>query len=257
MDAIPTVQSLHGCPDAVHVVVIVEFLKERADLGHLFVRERGEVFWKVTEFGGDDGPAIGGQPAGDRVEVGTFGDEPSAETVGRNVIVAVMIEGFDVLRAGFDCRRFDVSVEIGVVGFHDAGVVEQELVGFWGTELTFFEENADFGGGTVVVVGEAFDDDWHLVGGVSVEANGIHHEFVVTDAGAFLDGAFDDVAGDGFFAGFFDGSKEACVAVWIGSSEFCGNGDFFNELAGLCGFPFRVDFAFCEEPLTSHEWRVG
>jgi hypothetical protein len=25
----------------------------------------------------------------------------------------------------------------------------------------------------------------------------------------------------------------------------------------LCGFPFRVDFAFCEEPLTSHEWRVG
>jgi hypothetical protein len=25
----------------------------------------------------------------------------------------------------------------------------------------------------------------------------------------------------------------------------------------LRGFPFRVDFAFCEEPLTSHEWRVG
>ena len=191
------------------------------------------------------------------MEVGAFGDESSAEAVRRDVIVAVMIEGFDVLRARFDCCRFDVSVEVGVMGFHDAGVVEQELVGFWGAELTFFEENADFGGGSVIVVGEAFDDDGHLVWGVSVEANGIHHEFVVADAGAFFDGAFDHIAGDGFFTGFFDGGEEACVAVGIGSSEFCGNGDFFNELAGLRGFPFRVDFAFCEEPLTSHEWRVG
>ena len=62
-DAIPTVRSLHGCPDAVNIVVVVEFLEERANLGHLFVRERGKVFWQVTEFGGDDGPAIGGQPA--------------------------------------------------------------------------------------------------------------------------------------------------------------------------------------------------
>ncbi len=149
------------------------------------------------------------------MEISAFGDEASAESVGRNVIVLVMIEGFDVLGSGFDGSGFDIAAEVGVMGFDDPSVIEQELVGFWCTELSFFEEHTDFGSGAVVIIGEAFDDDGNLVGGVSVEADGIHDEFFVTDACALFDGAFDDVAGHGFFAGFFDGGSEAGITVGI------------------------------------------
>ena len=45
------------------IVVVVEFLEEGTDFGHLFVGQRGEVLWEVPEFGGDHGPTVGCEPA--------------------------------------------------------------------------------------------------------------------------------------------------------------------------------------------------
>jgi hypothetical protein len=191
---------------------------------------------------------------GDGVEIGALRDKSRAsDALGGDVVVAGVGEGLDVLGAGFDGGGLDIDIGAGVVSLDDADVIEEEFVAAWCAELAgLFEEAADFGGGAVVVVGQDLDDDGDLVRGVALEHNVVHGQLVIAGAGAFLDGALDDIAADALPARLFDGGKETGVAGGIAAAHFRGDHDFLDQFADGLALSEGGDFAFSVEPLTTH-----
>ena len=71
--------------------------------------------------------------------------------------------------------------------FDQADVVEEKFVAAGSAELAaFFEQDANFRCGAIVVVGQDLDDDRHLVRRVALENDMLHDEFVGANARAFL-----------------------------------------------------------------------
>ena len=211
-----------------------------------------ESFRDVTEFAGDDRPAILRQPLRDGVQSPRSVMKRAPAVPSGNVVV-LRGEAARLLRAGLDRRRFDVGARIGMMRLDEADVIEEKFVAAGRAELAaFLEEDADFRRGAVVVVGQHLDDDRHFVRRVALEDDVLQDEFLVADAGAFLDGALDDVAGDARLARLFHGRGEPRISGRFGSAELGGDHDFFDEFADHLAFFQAGDFAFCVEPLASH-----
>jgi len=233
--------------------VVLEGLEEFADFGAGGVVEFGEGFGDVADLTRDDGPAVFLEPGRDGVDGGALGDETGAAVVLGDIVVLEVRELFEIVRAGLDGGGFEVAGGVGVVGLDEADVFEEELVAAGVAEDALLEENAHLGRGALVVVGVDFDDERDFVRGVAFEDDVFERGFVATGAGALGDGAFDDVAGDAGFFGFFDRGEEPGVAAKIAATELGGDGDFLGQFAGDLGFAFVNNRAFCVEPLTSHK----
>ena len=105
------------------------------------------------------------------------------------------------------------AARVGMMRFDQADVVEEKFVAAGRAELAaFFEEDANFRRGAVVVVGQDLDDDRHLVRRVAFENDVLHHELIVANARAFLDGALDHVARHAGFARFVDHGRKPRVS---------------------------------------------
>ncbi len=186
------------------------------------------------------------------MEIGRGAYETRARCALRDLRVFRVREGREILRAGFDRGGFGVGLRVGVMGFDQADVIEEELVAPGRAELAAFEEDANLRGGAVFVVGLHFDDDRHFVRGVAFENDLLELEFFTADAGAFLDRALDHVAGHALLARFLHDGGEARVADGIGPAHFRGDHDFFDQFTGRLTFFEAGDLAFGVEPLTSH-----
>lgn len=243
---------LDGGPDAVDVVVFVEGVEEVADFFELGFGEFGDDFGDEADFAGDDGPAVSGEPFGDGGHVGAFADEFGAGGVAGDVVVLFAGEGLEFVGAGFDGGGFAVDVWVGVVGFDESDAVEDEFVGAGGGELALAEEDADFGGGAVGVVGVDLDDDGDVVGGAAFVDDVLEGDLFVAGTGAAVDGTLDGVFGDAFAFGFFDGGEEPGVHGGIGVAHFSGEGDFADQFG--VGLPLfeSGDESFRVQPLSSH-----
>jgi len=235
-----------------HVVVLVEGVEEFTDFGGFFVGEGGELLGDVTEFARDHRPAVGAEPLRGGGSGGALGDEARALAIGGNVVVLLVGERLDFVCARFDGGFFGISGIVGVVGFHEADVVEEKLVAAADAELASLEEDADLGGGAVLVVGIDLDDDGDLVRGVALEDHVIEDDLFAADPGAFLDGALDDVAGDGLLARLFESCEQPGITRRVRPAEFSSDHDFFDEFTGGLRLFQRGDRSFSEEPLATH-----
>ena len=107
--------------------------------------------------------------------------------------------------------------------------VPQDLVGTRQGGVVPLEEVADFGDGTVAVVGEAGDDQADAAVGVGFEEDffeGAAAEF----AGAFLDGAVDVVGRHVDGLAFAEDGAQGDVGAGIAAAGARGDGQFLGEL---------------------------
>lgn len=236
-----------------HVVVVVELVEKFADFDASGLVELRIIFREVTKFRGDDGPTVFTEPRGDGVHVFDARDEAGAGVAFGDVVVGLGGDGFEIIGAGLDGGGLQVGRRDGMMGFDQADVIEKEFVAAGAAEDAFFKHHAHFGRGALVVIGVNLDDDGDFVGRVAFKDDVFEDHFIVADAGAFFDGALDDVTGDAGFFSFFDGGEKPRVARRIGSAEFGGDADFFGQLAGNFAFALVNDGAFRVEPLTSHK----
>src|SRR5436190_11465499 len=235
------------------VIVVFQRLEKFANSRLLFARQFREVFGNVPQFARDHGPSIGRGPVRDCMEVAVFGDKPVAGRSLWNIVVLGRGKRFDILRAGFDRRRFNIRGGIGVMGFDQADVIEKELVAAGRAELTaFLEEHANLWRGAVVVVGQDLDDNRHLVRGVALENDMFHDELVVADARAFLDRALDHIARDAGFARLIDDGGEPGIPGRLSSAELRGDHNFFDKFSDDLAFFQPGDFSFGMQPLATH-----
>ena len=187
------------------------------------------------------------------MQIRAFSDEARAGDSFGDVVVFRVREGLDVLSAGLDCGSFDVHIRAGMMGFHEADMIEQKLVAPRRPELArFFEEAPDFGCGAVVVVGQDLDNDRDLVRRIAFEDQVIEHELVGPDTTAFLDGAFDYVAAHALPARLLACGKEPRIAGRVGAAHLGGNHDFLHEFSDGLSFSEGGDFSFSLEPLATH-----
>lgn len=241
--------------------MFVEGGEEGDDFGFEGFGDVDEILGDMAHLGGGDDPAGFCEELTHRIEVGTVAEEAGADVAGGDVIG---FEGFDVLRAGFDGYGFEVLGGAGVMGFDDADVVEHPGDAADFAEMAGLEEHADFGGGAAAIVGEAFDDDGDFVRGESLVGDEFVIDLLAGEAGAFFDGAFDGVAGDGLFFGGFDGGEETGVEVGISAAGLGGDDDFLGEFAKQLAAFERAGFAALLFPLCTHigpviaaGWRDG
>ena len=103
-------------------------------------------------------------------------------------------ERLEFLRAGFDGIAFGVAVGVGVGGFDDAEVVEEERDAAGLAEGAGLKEIADFGRGAIAAVGQALDHHRHFVRRKALVGDQLEVDLLLGLAGALLDGAFDGVA---------------------------------------------------------------
>lgn len=172
--------------------------------------------------------------------------------LGRDVVVLCVSERFELVGTSFNGDGFEVAFGVGVVGFDNADVVEEKFVAAAAAEHAAFEEHSHFWGGALGVVGHDFNDYGHFVRRVAFENDVFEHHFFVTDAGTFFNRAFDHVAGDTLFAGFFHRREETRIGAEIRAAEFGSDSNFFDDFADRLTF-FQVnDCAFCVKPLASH-----
>ena len=189
----------HRRVNPVDVIVVVQGVQEVGDFLAGGLAEFGEVLGEVTDFGGDDVPARALQRLGNGVEILDLGQEARAFLACGDFFG---FERLDFLRAGLDGIAFGVAVGVGVGGFDDAEVVEEEGDAAGLAEGAGLEEVADFRRGAVAVVGQALDDDRHLVRGEAFVGDQLEVDLLVGLAGALLDGALDGVAIDEAFLAF-------------------------------------------------------
>ena len=98
-----------------------------------------------------------------------------------NVVVLLVAERLDVLRAGFDRGFLDIDRRV-VMRLGEADVIEEKFVAARDAELPFLEKHAHLRRGAVHVVGERFDDDRHLVRRVALEDHVLQHQLFAADA---------------------------------------------------------------------------
>ena len=205
----------------------------------------GKNFWNKADFAGDDGPAVGGEPFGDGCDFGAFADKFCAGGVFGDVVVLLARQGLDFVGSGFDGGCFEVDIRIGVVRFDEADVIEDELVGAGRGELAFAEEDANFGGGSIYVVGVNFDDYGDVVRCAAFVDEMVQRQLFVADAGAFVDGTLDGILGNAFFFRFLDGGKKPGVGCGICIAHPGGESDFAHELGVGLGLFKAGNQSFC------------
>src|SRR5437899_5357614 len=103
---------LHCSPNPVHIVVIIQGLEKLANFGPLLLAQPGIVFRDETEFAGDDFPAVLRKPFGNSVDSGAACQEPSAGDAFGDIVVFVMRQQFDLVRAGLNGGSLQVSLRI-------------------------------------------------------------------------------------------------------------------------------------------------
>ncbi len=182
-----------------------------------------------------------------------FRDEPRAGRACRNVVILLVAERLDLVRARLDRRRLDVRAGIGVVRLHQADVIEEELVAARSAELALFEKDAYLRSGAVVVIGYHLDDHRHLVRRVALEVDMLQRHLLIADARALVDRALDRIARDAHLLRLLHRGEKARVAGGIGSALLGGDRDFLEILSSGLRFSQRGDFTFGEQPLTTHE----
>ncbi len=175
---------------------------------------------------------------------GAVGDEARPAGTPWNVVVLLVGQRFDFIGPGFDGGSFNVAGRVGVMRLDEADVIEKKLVAPACTQLALFEEDADFGRGAIVIVGENLDDDGNLVGRIALEGNMLENHFLVADTGALVDGAFDGIAGDALLAGFFHRGEEAGIASRIGAAVLGSDRNFSQKFSAGLRFSQRRDFTF-------------
>ncbi len=166
-----------------------------------------------------------------------LGDEPGAGCIGRDIVVLVVAERLDFIRARLNGRAFQVRRGVLIPGFDETHMIEQKFVAACDAELAFFEEHADFRRGAVVVIRQDFHDDRHLVRRIAFKGEVLQHQFFAAGACAFFDRALDVVAGHALASRFFHRSEKACIAGGIRPARLGGDGDFLEELAARLRFP--------------------
>src|SRR6185503_9532041 len=123
----------------------------------------------------------------------------------------------------------------------------------WSAELpAFLEEDANLRRGPVVVVGQDFDNDRHLVRRVTFENDMLHDELVVADARPFFDGALDDVARNAGPARLIHDGRQAGVSRRLRAAEFRRHHDFLHQLSDDLAFLQSGNFPFSVQPLATH-----
>src|SRR4029077_12137401 len=108
---------------------------------------------------------------------------------------------------------------------------------------TSLEDVADFRGGAVPAVGEALDDNRHLMRSEAFVSHQLEADLVVGLPGALLDRALDGVAINRRFAGFLDGGGKARVEVGVSAAELGGDHDFADQFGDQLAFLLRIGFA--------------
>ena len=91
-------------------------------------------------------------------------------------------------------------------------------------------ERAHLGGGAVLVVGEALDQQGDAVGAVALVHDGRVLDGLAGEAGAALDGAVDVVVRDRGLLGLLHGVDEGRVAGEVGAAHLGGDLDVLDEL---------------------------
>src|SRR4051812_1993160 len=115
---------LNGRPYALHVFVFFESLQELADLAAVFVGEVGEHLGDVTDFTGDDGPAVGAQPRRGGMDGGAVGMETGATSTFGDVVVLRVANCFKVVGTRFDGGGFKVDAGGGRMRFYDTHMLK-------------------------------------------------------------------------------------------------------------------------------------
>src|ERR1044072_4317194 len=100
-----------------HAVMILPSLEKCAGGSALFLVQFRKIFCEIAEFAGDNGPAIGGQPLRNRVQVSAFRDETGPGSALGNIVVLAGRGRLDMLPASLDRRRLDVRARIGMMRF--------------------------------------------------------------------------------------------------------------------------------------------
>src|ERR1043166_8958270 len=98
-----------------HVVMVFQGLEKFAGASALFLVQFRKVFREIAELAGDNGPAIGGQPLRNRMQVRAFRDETGSGSSLGNIVVLAWRERLDILRASLDRRRLHVRARPGVM----------------------------------------------------------------------------------------------------------------------------------------------
>ena len=112
----------------------------------------GKLLGHVTEFAGHHGPTVLRQPLRGRMHRCPVEDEARAGRAVRNVVVLLVSQRFDFIRAGFNGRGLDVRAGVGMMRLDEADVIEKKLVAAGVAELALLEQHADFRRGAVHVV---------------------------------------------------------------------------------------------------------
>ena len=134
-----------------NVVVVVEVLEEFAYFGTLLGGEFGKILRDVAHFAGHNAPAVLGEPLRDGMDCRAVGDEAGAGCACGNVVVLLMAERLDFVRAGLDGRGLDVAAGIGMMRLDQANVIKEKLVAAPRAELALLEKDADFRRGPVLL----------------------------------------------------------------------------------------------------------
>src|SRR5690606_17013817 len=173
--------------DVLYVVVSVNGLKEGLDFFQLLRGQAGHrVLRTVAELGRVDGETLLRQGLAHGVEVGRVGDEQGAALVIRD----------EILGAGFDGGQFRVGI-VFAGRLDQADMVEVPAHRAGSTQLALAEQHTDLGHGAVHVVGQALDDERHLMRGETLVQGAFVVDHFTGQPGAFLDGALQGVLGHG------------------------------------------------------------
>ena len=97
-----------------HVVVIVERLEKFADLLPLHVGKFRAILRQMAEFARHHRPAILRKPLRHRARRRAIGDETRALAIRRDVVVLLVRERLDFIRASLDGRLLDVTSSLPV-----------------------------------------------------------------------------------------------------------------------------------------------
>src|SRR5438093_674195 len=117
------------------IVVIFHCLEKLGGTSSFFIAQLRKALGEITKFARDNGPSIRGQPVRNGAQVGTFRNETRASCAFRNIVVLLMRKWFDILRTGFYRGCFNVRGRVRMMGFDQAGVVEEKLVTAGSAEL--------------------------------------------------------------------------------------------------------------------------
>ncbi len=162
----------------------------------------------------------------------------ACRSVGSEWISKLSAVVLDFLGAGVQDGHQDVVLAEAVLRQRNDTLAGEEVAdrtGIGDGAAVAGDGEADFGGGTVLVVGEALDQQRRALRAAAfVHDLGVVHHFA-GEAGAALDGAVDVVSGDRGLLGLGDGEFQARVAGEVRTAHACGDFDVLDQLGERLG----------------------